>query len=140
MKLSFFILLLVLIAANAFPSGRRKAQDGQGASSAGVINPADDKPAKAVGTNGRADVEVDNVKKIVGRVRIYGSDPHTFAGISGEDGIEYSIYPPEKEEEIRSLQGHLIEFTVILLDEPQGFGSLFLKGGTISPVEWKILD
>jgi len=78
--------------------------------------------------------------KLKGIIKIFGSEPHTFAGIVDEKGVEYSIYPPEKEDELRKLQGNLIEFTVILLDKPQGYGSLFLKGGTVTPVEWKIIN
>ena len=77
---------------------------------------------------------------IIGRVVIFGNEPHTFAGIVTDDGAEYAVYPPSLETELRSLQGNNIEFNVILLDEPQGYGSLFLKGGTVSPLSWKILD
>jgi hypothetical protein len=139
MKLLFFVVLLVLAAANTFPAGRRKVQDGQESSAV----PAADIPDRVLETGDQADVavnEVNDIKKIVGQVQIYGSEPHTFAGILDENGVEYSIYPPEKEKEIRSLQGHLIEFTVVVLEEPRGFGSLFLKGGAVTPVEWKILD
>jgi len=60
-------------------------------------------------------------------------------GIADEKGIEYAVYPQEQEEKLRNLQGHLIEFTVILLEKPQGYGSLFLKGGTVTPVNWEII-
>jgi hypothetical protein len=76
---------------------------------------------------------------LTGRVQIYGSEPHTFVGIIDENGAEYAIYSPEQEEKLRSLQGHLIEFTVVFLDEPQAYGSLFLKGGTVNPLEWNII-
>jgi len=59
-------------------------------------------------------------------------------GIVDERENEYAVYPPEKEEELRKLQGHLIEFTVVFLEKPQAYGSLFLKGGTVTPVTWEI--
>ena len=78
--------------------------------------------------------------KITGRVQIYGNEPHTFVGIiDQQDGTEYAVYPPSKEEELRGLQGHLIEFTVIKQDEPMGLGGLQLKGGTVTVVEWRIV-
>ena len=81
----------------------------------------------------------DNTAKITGSVRIYGSEPHTFVGIVDENGIEYAVYPPSKEEELRKLQGYLIAFTVVFLDEPKGEGGLYLKGGTVTPLSWEII-
>ena len=75
--------------------------------------------------------------KILGQIQIYGNEPHTFAGIVDQDGTQYSIYPPSVETELRSLQGCLIEFTVIMLNEPQGYGAAFLKGGTVTPLKWE---
>jgi hypothetical protein len=77
---------------------------------------------------------------IIGRVVVFGNEPHTFVGIVSEDGTEYAVHPPEQEKKLRTFQGNLIEFTVILLKEPQGYGSLFLKGGTVTPVKWEIID
>jgi hypothetical protein len=73
-------------------------------------------------------------------VRVYGSEPHTYAGIVSEDDKVYAVYPPEKEAELRKLQGRRLELTVRFLDPPQGYGSVFLKDGTVTPVSWKILD
>jgi len=84
-------------------------------------------------------VESINMTKITGRVKIYGNEPHTFAGIVDEKGTEFAVYPPEQEEKLRQLQGYLIEFTVIFLDEPKGEGALYLKGGTVNPLEWSII-
>jgi hypothetical protein len=84
-------------------------------------------------------INMKDMVKITGTVQIYGNEPHTFAGITGENGEEYAIYPPSREDELRALQGRLIDFTVIILDEPKGFGSLFLRGGTVTPVEWHII-
>ena len=84
--------------------------------------------------------EAETSVTIRGRIVIFGSEPHTFVGIVSEDGTEYSVYSPSHEAELRRLQGYKIEFTVVLLDEPKGYGSLFLKGGTVNPLSWKILD
>ena len=80
-----------------------------------------------------------NTVKITGMIQIYGNEPHTFVGIVDENGTEYAVYPASCEEKLRALQGHLIEFTVVFFDEPQGFGGLFLKGGTVEPLDWKII-
>ena len=77
---------------------------------------------------------------ITGRIVIFGNEPNTFIGIVVDDGTEYAVYSPDREAELRRLQGHRIEFTVVFLDEPQAYGSLFLKGGTVSPIEWKVLE
>jgi hypothetical protein len=79
-------------------------------------------------------------REILGRVKIYGSEPHTYVGIeSTEDGTVYSVYPPEKELALRNLQGRVIRFKVKVLDKPQGYGSLMLTGPTVTPVSWKVL-
>ena len=78
---------------------------------------------------------------IRGTVKIFGNMPHTYVGIRTEDESKtYAVYPPEKEKELKDLQGRLIEFTVILLDKPAGEGSLYLKDGTVTPVSWKIVN
>ncbi|MDR1288105.1 MAG: hypothetical protein LBK08_10890 [Treponema sp.] len=77
---------------------------------------------------------------IRGAVRVYGSEPHTYAGIETEDGRIYAVYPPEKEAELRKLQGRTLEFTVRFLPEPKGYGALFLKDGTVTPVSWKTAE
>ena len=81
----------------------------------------------------------ENIVYITGRVQIYGNEPFTFAGIIDEDGTEYAVYLPSGDDELRRLQGHLIEFAVVFLDEPQNLGGLILSGGTLTPVEWKII-
>jgi hypothetical protein len=77
---------------------------------------------------------------IRGGVHIYGSEPGTYAGIVSEDGRIFAVYPPEKETEIRQLQGYHVEFTVRFLPDPKGYGSLFLKDGTVTPLSWKIVE
>jgi len=84
-------------------------------------------------------VNLENVEKITGMVQIYGNEPHTFVGIVEGNGTEYAVYPRSSEDDLRKLQGHLIEFTVIFLDEPRGEGSLYLKGGTVTPLGWEII-
>ena len=74
------------------------------------------------------------------RVVVYGSEPHLYVGILSEaDGKLYAVYPPEREGELRTLQGQRLEMTLRFLEKPQGYGSLFLKDGTVSPVSWNIL-
>ena len=78
--------------------------------------------------------------KIIGRVHVFGSVPHTFVGIVNEAGIEYAVYPHSKEGDLVELQGYLIEFSVIFPDEPpQTEASLSLTGGTVTPVSWVII-
>jgi len=91
--------------------------------------------------NSQSDIftNMENIKKIIGRVQIYGNGPHTFVGIISNNDIEYAIYPPEYEEKLRELQGRLIEFYVILMDQAQSYGGVFLKGGTVKLIEWNIL-
>ena len=83
---------------------------------------------------------MENTLTITGKVQIYGNEPNTFVGIISEDGVEYSVYPQSEEEKLRAFQGNLLEFTVILLEEGRGYGSLFLRGGTVTPVSWKIIQ
>jgi hypothetical protein len=80
-----------------------------------------------------------NTKTLRGYVQIYGNEPHTYAGIAS-DGKVYAIYPPEKETELRKLQGRALELSVRFLDQPKGEGGLFLKDGCITPLSWKVLD
>ena len=129
MKVVFFLVFFILLACNIFSFGRReKVSDSQNS----PPNSAE------IATTGNQP-DTDKTMKILGQIQVYGSEPHTFAGIVAQDGIMYAIYPPSREDELRELQGHLIEFTVTLLDEPKGFGSLFLRGGTVTPLSWEIM-
>ena len=136
MKHALFVLVFVLTAFNLLAFGRREkvndTQHLQAQAQPGNI--------EAIDSNSQAGAEMENTINIVGTVRIYGNEPHTFAGILGEDGTEYAVFPPSKENEIRELQGHLIEFAVILLEDGQGYGSLFLRGGTVTPVSWRLVQ
>jgi len=119
MRLVLFALAVLCVLSCGTASGD---QFGQG-------SPGNSSPAS----------EVENTVKITGMVQIYGNEPHTFVGIVDENGTEYAVYPPSQEAELRKLQGHLIEFTVIMLDEPKGEGGLYLKGGTVTPISWEII-
>ena len=125
MKVIVFLLFFVCIIPGAFPCGRKEKKNNV--------------PPVTVESAGAEGQGAGKLIKIIGRVQIYGSEPHTFAGIVDERGTEFAVYPPEQEEKLRQLQGRLIEFTVIALDEPKGYGSLFLKGGTVNPLEWSII-
>ena len=89
--------------------------------------------------NNQAIPNEEGTLRITGRVEVYGNEPFTFVGIVDENNIEYAVYPREKEDELRRLQGHLIVFTVIKLDEPRGEGGMYLRGGTVTPISWEIL-
>ncbi|MDR0597404.1 MAG: hypothetical protein LBG14_02740 [Treponema sp.] len=80
----------------------------------------------------------DITRTIRGRVVVFGSEPHTFAGIVAGDGRQYNVTPPEKEEEIRKLQGYEVTFTVIFLDIPAGPPGLALRDGTVELLSWTI--
>jgi len=116
MKLTILLLFFICVIPNVFPCGKKEVKN---------VN------AERRGTG--------NVIKITGRVKIYGNEPHTFVGIVDEKGTEFAVYPPEQEEKLRKLQGYLIEFTVIFLEQPKGEGALYLKGGTVNPLEWSII-
>ena len=85
------------------------------------------------------EIQMDNTARITGRVQIYGNEPRTFVGIVDQANTEYAVHPPSVANELRRLQGHLIEFTVIFLGEPQGEGGMYLRGGTITPLSWEII-
>jgi len=128
MKVIVFLLFFIFILHNVFPCGKKEAR-----------NPQPLPAASPDISAGQVNTGTNNMTKLTGRVQIYGSEPHTFVGIVDENGKEYAVYPREKEEELRKLQGYLIEFTVIFQDDPQAYGSLFLKGGTVTPVKWEIM-
>ena len=127
MKSIIFLLLFVSIIPNVFSCGKKEKKNYQPLT------------VENLSTEDQTNTGTENMIKLTGRVQIYGSEPHTFVGIVDERGTEFAVYPPEQEEKLRRLQGHLIEFTVIFLDEPKGEGALYLKGGTINPIEWSII-
>ena len=124
MKYLFFTLVFIFTAFNIFPEGIRERVN------TNTVNPSENMPVSG---------DEENIAKITGRVVIYGNEPFTYVGIVDQNGIVYSVYPADKEAELRSFQGHLIEFIVIFLEEPRGYGSLFLIGKTVTPVSWIIL-
>ena len=127
MKITIFLLFFIFVILNVFPCGKKEKNAVQPASAETFI------------TEDQIIAETGNMTKLTGRVRIFGSEPHTFVGIVDERGNEFAVYPPEQEEKLRKLQGRLIEFTVIFLDEPKGEGGLYLKSGTVNPLEWNII-
>ena len=132
MKFYIFVLSFILISSSVFSLGKKEKMN--------ESQPSPVENSETAGTGNEAETGAENTAKILGKIQIYGSEPHTFVGIIDENGREYAVYPPSQEENLRKLQGHLIEFTVILLDEPQGYGSLFLKGETVTPVSWKVIQ
>jgi hypothetical protein len=61
------------------------------------------------------------------------------AGITGEDGKQYAIYPQEKENELKAYQTQLMRFTVVFPEEEKVYGSLFMKGGTVQVIKWEVV-
>ena len=120
--MKFFIFLFTFAAFNLFSLGNREK--------------IGDSPSANVETSG---ADMKNTIKITGRIMIYGNEPHTSVGIVDEKGTEYAISPASREEELRTLQGHLIEFTVFFPDESVCNDDLCLLGGTVTPVEWRII-
>ena len=134
MKLAALVLFFFLIPFSIFSFGKKEKNAGSEPSPAITIG-----TTETIESGNQADGVMENTVKILGKVQIYGNAPYTYVGIVDEDGNQYSVYPPSKEEELMGLQGHLIEFSVIVLDTPQGSGGLFLKGGTVTPVAWEII-
>ena len=129
MRLLFFTLFSIVAVSGCISFGAgEKAR-----------NPPNN-DAEAVGAANPADANMGGTAKIIGTIQVFGNEPRTFVGIVDQDKTEYAVYPPSREEELRRLQGHLIEFTVVFLDEPHGPGSLFLKGGTVTPIKWEIIQ
>ena len=124
MKVLNLTLLFFIIIFNLFSFGKRETV---------TSHPLDGSfPSEHLNTG--------NSINISGRVQIYGNEPHTFVGIVSEDRKVYSVYPQSQEQVLMGLQGYLINFTVVLLDEAQGYGSLFLRDGTVTVISWKIKE
>jgi hypothetical protein len=126
-KLIAFVLFFAAAVTGAFSCGRKEKNNSQPL------------PVETPGMGEQLNTGTENTAKLIGRVQIYGNEPHTFVGIVDEEGTEYAVYPPAEEEKLRALQGRLIEFTVVFLDGPRGEGGLYLKGGTVTPVSWEII-
>jgi len=135
MKKTIFVLFFIFAAINLYSSGLRDRVNN-------TPNIPADSSAESIDiieNENSLNETRENIIKITGRVQVYGNEPHTFVGIIDENGAEYAVYPREQEIVLRSLQGRLIEFTVILFNEPMNYGSQFLKGGTVEPIEWTII-
>jgi hypothetical protein len=77
-------------------------------------------------------------QKLTGSVRVYGSEPHTWTGIKDErDGRVYMIGDPEKESELRSLQGRRVEFTVKIISGSRPYPPV---DGMVSVISYKMAD
>jgi len=80
----------------------------------------------------------ENSFVITGRIEIYGNEPFTYVGIVDVNNVAYNVEPSSAANELRSMQGNLMEFTVIFPEEQiKGYGSL--PGGTVTPISWKII-
>ena len=111
------IILLVPIIACALSAASCVSSDGNGSS-------------------GKATAQI-----IRGRVKVYGNEPHTYAGIETEDKTKiYAVSPKEIDTIIRELQGHLIDFKVMMITNPEGEASMYLKDGTVKLISWKIIE
>ena len=117
MKIVFLALVFIFTAFNVFPNGIRDNMT----------------PVEKQFSDNR------NTITFIGTVRVFGNSPHTYVGIVDEEDVAYAVYPPAKEEELRALQGYSIEFTVVFVEE-RVYGSLFLRGGTVEPIRWEIID
>ncbi|MCL2602048.1 MAG: hypothetical protein FWD91_04455 [Treponema sp.] len=122
MKFLVFVMFFIAIHASLFSVGRKEQADNL-----------------QIVESERGGAERGGAVQVVGRVQIYGSEPHTFVGIVDTDSNEYAIYPATQEEALRKLQGHLLAFTVIFMDEPRGYGATFLNGGTVTVLTWEII-
>jgi hypothetical protein len=118
MRITFFFVL-ILVFASCASSGTEK-----------TFAEAEEPLVTAAGTA--------LIQTIRGRVVVFGSEPHTYAGIVAEDGKQYNVTPPEKEDEIRKLQGYAVNFTVIFLDVPAGPPGLALQDGAVKLLSWTI--
>jgi hypothetical protein len=134
MKLLFIVISFIILTQNLFSLGRKENSKSIQYIQNIIVN--DD----IVNIDQKNSEELIENSIIIGKVRIYGNEPHTFVGIIDENGVEYAIYPQDKEEELRNLQGYLIEFNVIFVNDIQSYSSLFLKGGIVTPVRWKIIE
>jgi len=79
---------------------------------------------------------MENTEKIIGKVVIYGNEPHTFAAIACEDGTEYLAYPQSQKEMLMQLQGRLVEFTVIFLDNIQDYEAIPFSGKAVTVLDY----
>jgi len=137
MKLLVFMIFFTVINASLFAGGRKDNVDSS--QQPLLLPPTISSFDSAEDSESPLVIEDEGAVKLIGRVQIYGSEPHTFVGIVDENSNEYAIYPESQGEALRRLQGHLIEFAVIFMDEPRGYGAMFLRGGTVTILGWEII-
>ena len=119
MKNFIFASLIFLITLNACATGRREVTRNQ-----------EEFPANAI--------------TFTGRVVIYGSHPITYVGITDENGLSYGIIPRERGEELRILQGRVVEFTIVPLEESERAAALayeesYLPGGPVRLLSHRVI-
>lgn len=73
------------------------------------------------------------IAEIIGLVKVYGNEPHTFAGIAADDGKIYEV-DAKYQNEFRNLQGARYRFTGYIITGKGKTGYLFI------PVEWAITN
>ena len=86
--------------------------------------------------SGRNKVESAKLEPItvVGQIGVYGNEPHTWLGFVDNKGVEYGLEASEADlEELRNLQGILLEISGLLEPVPEGqpVGFQTLSGGKI---------
>ncbi|MDR1785429.1 MAG: hypothetical protein LBR23_03045 [Spirochaetaceae bacterium] len=75
---------------------------------------------------------------LVGSVRVYGSEPHTYVAIVSEaDGRVYAVEGP-KAEDLRRLQGQRLEFTVKILPQKPAYPPGL--DGAAELISWKAAE
>jgi len=82
-------------------------------------------------------IDAEGPVTIIGRIKIGSEGSHplaTFVMIEDENGTQYSIYPRETGEELRMYDHCLMKFTVIIFDEPRGWGGLSVGRTVTEPV------
>ena len=115
--MKFFYVLLTLLVLSSF--------------SCGTTNNTGN-----TGNTGVGNVMAGDIITILGTVRIFGNEPRTEVGIVDRTGITYFVSPRSAGNDLRLLQGRLIEFKAVLLDVPPVVG---FNGGTVTPIEWNVL-
>jgi len=77
---------------------------------------------------------------IMGRIHIGsigGGHPSTnFVILESENGIQYCVYPKEKEDELRRYDYCLLRMTVVFPEEPKFRNDL----RTITPIDWELIE
>jgi len=74
---------------------------------------------------------------IRGTIRLYGNEPHLWTGIKTiQDEKIYYVEPPEMANELRALQGRIIEFTAIIEERKMPFGG----NGKATVISWRIVE